>query len=104
MGDNKNFILAIGLCVIVLFGWQALIGVPQRDKVRNQQEQSQKTTIDTGIPQPVTGSSQSPQPQAGITAGNVPLPGGAVTPSVSRHAVASAFSRSVRSSASKRSE
>jgi len=87
MGDNKNFFLAITLSVIVLFGWQYLIGGPQLEKQRAKQEQSQtaKSNADAGSPQPTTGGSQVPQPSAGNTPGNLPLPAGSeITPKLSR--------------------
>lgn len=86
MGENKNFILAIGLCVIVLFGWQALIGVPQMEKERLKQEQSQSTAQNTAAPQPAPGTSQAPQPSAGGVSGNLPLPGSVLTPMMTRSA------------------
>jgi len=84
MGENKNFILAIGLCILVLFGWQALVGVPQMERERVKQEQSQTTTAPAGTPQTATDNTQIPQPGQGTA--NLPLPGSVITPAVSRDA------------------
>jgi len=87
MGDNKNFFLAIALSVIVLFGWQYLIGGPQLDKKRAQQEQSQTAKTNTSPTQSGTSGSQAPQPSVANAPENLPLSGGsAVTPAVSREA------------------
>ncbi|HHK73987.1 MAG TPA: membrane protein insertase YidC, partial [Rhizobiales bacterium] len=53
MGENKNFFLAIALSMIVLIGWQYLVGVPS---VQKKQERQQKVT------QQATGKSQSKVP------------------------------------------
>jgi YidC/Oxa1 family membrane protein insertase len=87
MGDNKNFFLAIALSVIVLFGWQYLIGGPELEKQRAQQERSQLAKTNNTPAQPGTNGSQVPQPSIAKTPGNLPLPGGsAVTPAISREA------------------
>ena len=46
MGEHKNTILAIVLSLLVVVGWQILVGIPQMEKQREQaqlkqQEQSQ---------------------------------------------------------------
>ncbi len=97
MGENKNFILAIGLCVIVLFGWQALIGAPQMQQERLKQEQRQTAETGARTPQPATGGSQTPQPPVGTSTGNLPLPatvpGITLTPMMTRNAALAASPR-----------
>ena len=93
MGENQNFILAIGLCVIVLFGWQALIGVPQMDKERQKQEQRQAVSTNTGTPQPSVGGSQVPKPSAGNSSLPAPVPGSTLTPLMTRKAALAASPR-----------
>jgi YidC/Oxa1 family membrane protein insertase len=65
MDDNRNMMLAIGLSVAVLVGWQVFVGLPQMEKQREAQKLQQQQT-----------PSQSAQPGQGGQA----LPGGPQTP------------------------
>ncbi len=51
MGENKNFFLAIVLSMIVLVGWQYLVGVPS---VQQKQELRQKAGAGQGVGQPAS--------------------------------------------------
>ena len=42
INDQKNMILAIGLSVLVIIGWQYFIGGPQLEKQRQEQQLKQK--------------------------------------------------------------
>jgi YidC/Oxa1 family membrane protein insertase len=66
MDDNRNMMLAIGLSVAVLIGWQVFVGLPQMEKQREaqklQQQQTQTQTAQPGSPggQAVPGGPQIP--------------------------------------------
>jgi YidC/Oxa1 family membrane protein insertase len=64
MDDNRNMMLAIGLSVAVLVGWQFFVGIPQLEKQREVQKLQQQQT-----------QSQTAQPDHGGQA----LPGGPQT-------------------------
>ena len=75
MIEHKNTILAIVLSLIVVVGWQLLVGYPQMEKQRHEAElrQQQQTQLPQG--RPGTGQSgavPAPAPQAGTPA----VPGG----------------------------
>ena len=58
MDDNRNMMLAIGLSVAVLVGWQFFVGMPQLEKQREaqklqQQQQTQEQTAQPGQGGPV---------------------------------------------------
>jgi YidC/Oxa1 family membrane protein insertase len=81
MIEHKNTILAIVLSLIVVVGWQYLIGYPQMEKQRReallkQQEQAQQ------LPPAQPGAPATPAPQAGSPAvpGTPAVPGAAATP------------------------
>jgi YidC/Oxa1 family membrane protein insertase len=42
MADNRNYILAIVLSILVLVGWQYFVGMPQMERQRQQQAQQQR--------------------------------------------------------------
>ena len=42
INDQKNMILAIGLSVLVIIGWQYFVGMPQMEKTRQEQQLKQK--------------------------------------------------------------
>ncbi len=92
MGENRDFILAIVLSVIVLFAWQAFVGVPQVEKERAKQEASQ-TTGNAPVPQPAPDGSQIPKPSTGQSASSLPVPGGVVVPARSRELALAASPR-----------
>ncbi len=67
--DTKNLILAIGLSILVLIGWQYFVGAPQMEKQREQQR-AQQALQPTQAVNPATGAPQqipagSPNPNAG---------------------------------------
>ena len=79
--ENRNYILAIALSILVLVGWQLLIGIPQMRKQQAAQQAAQQTeqaassTQDTGT-QPQPGAAQpgtATQPTVGTGAA---VPGG----------------------------
>jgi YidC/Oxa1 family membrane protein insertase len=61
MDDNRNMMLAIGLSVAVLVGWQFFVGIPQLEKQRETQKLQQQ---------------QTPGPTAQPASGGQALPGG----------------------------
>ncbi len=91
MNEQRNFILAIGLSIAVLLGWQYFVGVPEMEAERARQEAIEsgapapdvagepQGAVPTPAPAPVapnaTGTQSAPQivpqPQA-----SVPVPGG----------------------------
>ena len=73
MDDNRNMMLAIGLSVAVLIGWQFLVGMPQLEKQREAQKLQQQQT-QTQPAQPAPGGQAvpgSPQSAAGAQPGAV---------------------------------
>ncbi|PLX41091.1 MAG: membrane protein insertase YidC [Hyphomicrobiales bacterium] len=82
MGDNKNFLLAIALSMIVLVGWQFLVGIPNvKDQKARQQktaQQSQNVTPGAGQNAPATGPQaptmgpQTPQAKTGAPSPSAP--------------------------------
>ena len=73
MDDNRNMMLAIGLSVAVLIGWQFLVGMPQLEKQREAQKLQQQQT-QTQPAQPAPGGQtlpSGPQTSAGAQPGTV---------------------------------
>lgn len=69
MQNNQNFILAIVLSIIVLFGWQYFISGPQVERAKREQELAAQTTAEkTATPTPAQA------PAAGGNQSGVPLP------------------------------
>ena len=65
MTDNRNTILAVILSGLVLIGWQYFFNIPQMEKQRAQQAQSE---LAKPAPQPGTPGAPSATPQAGAPA------------------------------------
>ena len=73
MDDNRNMILAIGLSLAILIGWQFFVGMPQMEKQREalkQQQQQQQQAQTQPAPQPGQAPG-SPQTSGGIQPGTV---------------------------------
>src|SRR5215213_5485661 len=68
MTDNRNTILAVILSGLVLIGWQFFFNIPQMEKQRAQQAQSDQAK-QAGSP-----ASPSTTPQAGTAPGTTPTP------------------------------
>jgi YidC/Oxa1 family membrane protein insertase len=60
MTDNKNFIIAIILSSLIIFGWQYFYAGPQLEQQRQVQEQAQQQQSEPAVQPGVT-------PQAGVT-------------------------------------
>ena len=61
MDDNRNMMLAIGLSVAVLIGWQFFVGWPQLEKQREAQKlQQQQQQTQTPTAQPGQGGQAMP--------------------------------------------
>jgi YidC/Oxa1 family membrane protein insertase len=81
INDQKNMILAIGLSVLVIIGWQYFIGGPQLDKQRQEQQLKQKQAQQPQQP----GALPQAQPQPGAAPGAVPqVPGQAGAPAINQ--------------------
>ena len=66
--DNKNFLLAIALSVIVMVGWNYFYGVPQVEKTRQQAQNAQTQPAAPGAAPAQPGAAPSAAaPQAGAT-------------------------------------
>lgn len=97
MPDNRNYIVAIVLSLVVLLGWQYLIVQPQLEEKQRQEEIAQVAAQQAAQAQPgqapVPGAAQipgvTPAPGAAGVAG---VPGGAVVP-VSRETTLAATQR-----------
>ncbi len=67
INDQKNMLLAIGLSVLVIIGWQYFVGMPQLDKQRQEQQlkqqqaQQQTQTAPGTVPQPGAQPGATPQ-------------------------------------------
>jgi len=66
INDQKNMILAIGLSVLVIIGWQYFVGAPQLEKQRQEQQIQRQQQAQQNQAAPGT----TPQPQA--TPGAIP--------------------------------
>ena len=77
INDQKNMLLAIGLSVLVIIGWQYFVGMPQLEKQRQQQQvQHQQAQQQGQQQQNQTAPSATPQPGAQQQSGAVPqVPG-----------------------------
>src|SRR4029079_18338171 len=94
MTDNRNTILAVILSGLVLIGWQYFFNIPQMEKQRAQQAQSELSK-----PAPQPGSPATPQ----TGAPSAPTTPGATQPGVTQPAAApTVVSREVAISASPR--
>ena len=74
MGENRNYILAIALSLIILIGWQYFYAIPQMEK-QQAQEELQQQAQGTQVQTPQTGdqaAGSSTQPGAN---GGVQVPG-----------------------------
>jgi len=92
--NNRNFLLALVLSVIVLFAWQALFPMPER----THQEQAQQQQQQPSATQPNT----APQPGT-TTAPGTPVPGAAPSPA-QQSAPAAAVTREAAIAAAPRIE
>jgi YidC/Oxa1 family membrane protein insertase len=74
MNDQKNTLLAIVLSALVLIGWQIYFGLPQMEKQKQAQQQSQQAPTGTqpqpGTPAPSTGTPPPTPGQPGASAGH----------------------------------
>ena len=77
--NNRNFIVAIVLSMVVLFGWQFFIAGPQIEQARKQQEAAQQQAAETQQQQPGTTTGQA----AGGTSAATSTPAPAATSSPS---------------------
>ncbi len=68
--NNRNYILAIVLSILVLVGWQYFIGMPQMERQREAQRQQQAQQ--PAATQPAPGATPAP--------GAAPVPGSATAP------------------------
>jgi YidC/Oxa1 family membrane protein insertase len=77
MADNRNYILAIVLSILVLVGWQYFVGMPQMERQRQQQAQQQaaQRQAQPGQAAPTTPAA----PGAPGAPGTAPVPGAAST-------------------------
>ena len=74
MTDNKNFIVAIVLSSLIIFGWQYFYAGPQAERQRRLLEQQQQTSQQVAPAQPGT-TGVTPQPDAAPQPGTMPQPG-----------------------------
>ena len=101
MGDNKNFFLAIALSMIVLVGWQFLVGIPN---VKEQQARQQKLAEQNKTGQTTTGK-QTPAagPQSPVAGPQTPSSNiGAPSPSAPAKTTDDSMSRGAAIKAAKR--
>src|SRR3954469_23418875 len=89
MTDNRNTILAVILSGLVLIAWQYFYNMPQMEKQRAQQAQSELAK-----PAPQAGSSAAPQTGASPSpTANAPAQPGSNAPPVSRDTAIAAAPR-----------
>ncbi len=82
--DNKNFILAIVLSMLIIFGWQYFYAKPTQQKIESQTTSQQQAAN----PQGTTPQATNPQEQPGAT-----VPGSQPAPVMSREAAISSSKR-----------
>ncbi len=75
MTDNKNFIVAIILSSLIIFGWQYFYAGPQAERQRRLQEQQQQQTSQQVAPAQPGTIGVTPQPGAAPQPGTMPQPG-----------------------------
>jgi YidC/Oxa1 family membrane protein insertase len=82
MGEHKNTILAIVLSLLVVVGWQILVGIPQMDKQREQAQlkQQEQSQPQPGA-QPSTAQPNGSTPSPAAPQGTAPAVPGAAAPS-----------------------
>jgi YidC/Oxa1 family membrane protein insertase len=78
MADNRNYILAIVLSILVLVGWQYFVGMPQMERQREAQRQQQAQQRQPGEPA-TPGTAGAPAP-AGAPTTTAPSAPGTVAP------------------------
>jgi YidC/Oxa1 family membrane protein insertase len=82
MGDHKNTIIAIVLSLLVVVGWQYLVGYPQMERQRQQAELKQQEQTQTqpgatnrpGTDQPAASQSGAPPEAPGVPNAATPSP------------------------------
>ncbi len=67
INDQKNMLLAIGLSVLVIIGWQYFVGTPQLEKQRQQQQIQQQQAQQQQTP-----AAPGTAPQPGAQPGSLP--------------------------------
>lgn len=73
MNEGRNYVLAIGLSILVLVGWQYFVAGPQLEKAQRQaelaaqQQQSTSETADLPTPSADGGTGEIAAPTAGLT-------------------------------------
>jgi YidC/Oxa1 family membrane protein insertase len=73
MADNRNYILAIALSILVLVGWQYFVGMPQVERQREAQRQQQ-------LQQQQQAAGQAPAATSPAPGGATPAPGAPAQP------------------------
>ena len=82
INDQKNMMLAIGLSVLVIIGWQYFVGGPQLEKQRQEQQLKQQQAQQQQQTQTAPGTVPQPGAQPGSTPqvpGQATVPGSAPT-------------------------
>ncbi len=77
MGDNKNFLLAIVLSMVVLLGWQYFVGIPNVKQREQRQQKIAQMKKEKAIPAPSTapaGKVNIPTPDTGAGSSGQPAP------------------------------
>jgi YidC/Oxa1 family membrane protein insertase len=76
--DNKNLLVAIGLSMAVLLGWNVFYAGPQTERARQQAQQTAQTQPGAAVPTGAPSPSQAGGPAAPVP-GTVPAPAAAPT-------------------------
>src|SRR5690606_39779214 len=92
MGENREFLLAIALSIVVLLAWQVFVGMPQMEQAERQraaEDSARQAQTQTSQQAPVP-QSQAPGAPAPTAPGSQPTPPGATAvPGASREAAVS---------------
>ena len=72
MGENREFILAIALSILVLVAWEVFVGIPRMEQQRAQQQAEQRAQVNS--------QQQAAQPRAGSPIPAAPAPGTPASP------------------------
>ena len=70
--NNRNYILAIVLSILVLVGWQYFVGMPQMERQREAQRQQQTQQSQQGVPPAAPGATPGAAPAPGTAAPAAP--------------------------------
>ena len=89
MGENRNYILAIALSLIILIAWQYFYAIPQMEKQQAQEELRQQQAQSQQVQTPQAGGEASGTRPGAAQVPGAALPGAETAPAATRDAALS---------------